>query len=200
MKLSGGVTLPTIQAQDAITVDNLISAFAGESNANTKYVAFAAKADADGWHGAASLLRAAAQAEQIHVANHARVIRQLGGEAACEIQPVKAKSTLDNLKTALAGEQHEIENMYPDFLAEAGAHSNTAAIRSLTWAMEAEKTHARLYTEAIALVKAGKKAAWVGTARDFYVCTTCGYTSENPEEHDRCPVCSLPWERFEVIR
>ena len=75
--VSGRKTLPTIPTENATTIANLLAAFDGESNANAKYVAFATKADADGWHGAASLFRAAAQAEQIHAANHARVIRQL---------------------------------------------------------------------------------------------------------------------------
>ena len=192
--------MPTIPSENATTISNLLAAFEGESNANAKYVAFAVKADGDGWHGAASLFRAAAQAEQIHAANHARVIRQLGGEAGCEIEPADAKSTLENLKTALAGEQFEIDSMYPEFIKEADGHENTAATRTFTWAMEAEKTHARLYTEAIALIEAGKKDAWIGTARDFYVCAACGYTSESPEEHERCPVCNLSWDKFEVFR
>jgi rubrerythrin len=192
--------LPTIQAQHSVTLAHLLSAFAGESNANAKSVAFAVKADADGWHGVASLFRATAQAEQIHAANHARVIRQLGGEAACEIHPVKVKSTLENLKTALTGEQYEIDTMYPGFLQEATERKNTGAIRTFTGAMEAEKTHARLYSEAIALLVAGKKDSWIGEARDFYVCPVCGYTSETEEEHERCPVCNCPWEKFEIIR
>jgi rubrerythrin len=198
--VSGGKTLPTIPTENATTISNLLAAFEGESNANAKYVAFAVKADADGWHGAASLFRAAAQAEQIHAANHARVIRQLGGEASCEIEPVDVKTTLENLKTALAGEQFEIGSMYPDFIKEANEHENTAAIRTFRWAMEAEKTHARLYTEAIALVEAGEKDAWVCAPRDFYVCAACGYTSESPDEYERCPVCNLSWDKFEVFR
>jgi rubrerythrin len=198
--VSGGKTLPTIPTENATTISNLLAAFEGESNANAKYVAFAVKADADGWHGAASLFRAAAQAEQIHAANHARVIRQLGGEASCEIEPVDVKTTLENLKTALAGEQFEIDSIYPDFIKEANEHENTAAVRTFTWAMEAEKTHARLYTEAIALIEAGKKDAWARAPRDFYVCAACGYTSESPDEHERCPVCNLSWNKFEVFR
>ncbi|MGA2568977.1 MAG: rubrerythrin family protein [Terracidiphilus sp.] len=192
--------MPAIAVENAKTVENLLAAYEGESNAHAKYTAFAAKADAEGWHGAASLLRAAARAEQIHAANHARVIKQLGGEAACEIHPVDVKGTLENLKTALAGETYEVETMYPGFLAEAEERKNTAAIRTFHGALEAEKTHARLYSEAIALVEAGKKDAWVGAAREFYVCPVCGYTSETPEEHDRCPVCNCPWERFEKIQ
>jgi rubrerythrin len=192
--------MSAIAAENAITVQNLLAAFEGESNAHAKYTAFAAKADTDGLHGAASLFRAAARAEQIHAANHARVIGILGGHAEAEIHPVEVDSTLENLKAALNGEQYEIDTMYPGFLAEAAEHKNTAAIRTFHGALEAEKTHARLYSEAIALLAAGKKDSWIGEARDFYVCPVCGYTSETEEEHERCPVCNCPWEKFEIIR
>jgi rubrerythrin len=192
--------MPSTAAQTTVTVQNLLVAFEGESNAHAKYTAFAVKADADGLHGAASLFRAAGRAEQIHAANHARVIKQLGGEARCEIHAVEVKTTLENLKAALGGEQYEIDTMYPGFLEEATEHKNTAAIRTFTGAMEAEKTHARLYGEAIALLVGGKKDTWISETRDFYVCPICGYTSETEEEHERCPVCHCPWERFEIIR
>ena len=192
--------MPAIAVENAKTVENLLAAYEGESNAHAKYTAFAVKADADGLRGAASLFRAAARAEQIHAANHARVIKQLGGEAKCDIHAVEVKSTLENLKTALAGEQYEVDTMYPGFIEEATARKNTAAIRTFHGAMEAEKAHARLYNEAIALVEAGKKDSWVSAARQFCVCPVCGYTSETPEEHDRCPVCNCPWERFETIQ
>jgi rubrerythrin len=192
--------MPAVAAENATTVQNLLAAFEGESNAHAKYTAFAVKADADSLHGAASLFRAAARAEQIHAANHARVIKQFGGEAQCEIHAVEVKATLENLKAALSGEQYEIDIMYPGFLAEATARNSTAAIRTFTGALEAEKTHARLYGEAIALLVGGKKDSWIGAARDFYVCPVCGYTSETEEEHERCPVCNCPWERFEIVR
>ena len=192
--------MPAIAVENSKTVENLLAAFEGESNAHAKYTAFAVKADADGLRGAASLFRAAARAEQIHASNHAGIIEQLGGDAKCEIHAVEVKSTLENLKTALAGEQYEVDIMYPGFIEEATARKNTAAIRTFHGAMEAEKTHARLYTEAIALVEAGKKDSWVSAPRAFFVCPVCGYTSETPEEHDRCPVCNAPWERFETIQ
>ena len=191
--------MPGIAAETATTVQNLLAAFAGESNAHAKYTAFAVKADADGLHGAASLFRAAARAEQIHATNHARVIKQLGGEAQCTIHAVEVKTTLENLKAALGGEQYEIDTMYPGFLEEATARKNTAAIRTFTGALEAEKTHARLYGEAIALLVGGKKDTWIAATREFYVCPVCGYTSETEEEHERCPVCNCPWERFEIV-
>ena len=118
--------MSAIAPENAVTVQNLLAAFEGESNAHAKYTAFAVKADADGQHGAASLFRAAARAEQIHAANHARVIKQLGGEAQCEIHAVEVKTTLENLKAALSGEQYEIDTMYPGFLAEATARNSTA--------------------------------------------------------------------------
>jgi rubrerythrin len=189
-----------VAEENAVTVQNLLAAFEGESNAHTKYTAFAAKADEDGWHGAASLFRAAARAEQIHATNHAKVLDQLGSRAECEIHEVEVKSTLENLKTALAGEQYEIATMYPGFLAEAEERQNKSAIRTFHWALEAEKTHARLYSDAIALVEAGKTDSWAGAVREFYVCPACGYTTENRNEHERCPVCNMPLEKFEVIR
>lgn len=182
------------------TVANLLAAYEGESNAHAKYVLFAAKADAEGWHGAASLFRAAARAEEIHSTNHARVLRQLGAEAKRHIHPAEVNSTLENLKTALAGEQYEINTMYPAFIAEAAATDIPIANRSFTWAMEAEKTHARLYAEAIELVSRGPKDSWAASACDFYVCAACGYTTMTPEEQDRCPVCNLAFDKFEVIR
>ena len=182
------------------TIANLLAAYEGESNARSKYVVFAAKADAEGWHGAASLFRAAARAEQIHATNHARVLRQLGAEAKCEIHPAEVKSTLENLKAALAGEQYEVVTMYPAFIAEAATTDIPIAKRTFTWAMEAEKTHARLYAEAIELVETGARDSWPGVAREFYVCAACGYTTATAKEQDRCPVCNLAFDKFEVIR
>jgi rubrerythrin len=189
-----------VAAENEITIRNLLAAFEGESNANAKYLEFAKKADGEGFRGAASLFRAAARAEEIHAGNHARVIKQLGGEARCEIHKIEVNSTLENLKAALNGERYEFEVMYPEFLAEATAQDNKLAVRTFTGAMEAEKTHARLYAEAIDLLERGEKGTWIGSTREFYVCPVCGYTSETEEEHERCPVCNCPWERFEIIR
>jgi rubrerythrin len=192
--------MPTVAAGNEVTIKNLLAAFEGESNAQARYAAFAARADEDGLHGAASLFRAAGSAEQIHATNHARVIKQLGSEAMCEIHPIEIRTTLENLEAAHSGEQYEVDTMYPEFLAEATARGLSSAVRTFTGALEAEKTHARLYGEAIALLQGGKTDSWIGSAREFYVCPVCGYTSETEEEHERCPVCNCPWERFEIIR
>jgi len=185
--------------EQTATITNLLASYEGESNAHSKYVLFAAKADADGWHGAASLFRAAARAEGIHAKNHARVLKQLGRDAKCQIHPAEVKSTLENLKAALVGEQYEINTLYPGFIAESTESDLPIATRSLTWAMEAEKTHARLYAQAIELVENGVKDSWAGSRCDFYVCTACGFTTRTPEEQDRCPVCNLAFDKFEVI-
>jgi rubrerythrin len=192
--------MPPVVVENATLIKNLLAAFEGESNAHAKYVEFAKKADSEDLHGVASLFRAAGRAEEIHAANHARVIKQLRGEAACEIHSIEVKSTLENLRTALSGEQYEIDVMYPDFLADTGTQESNAAIRSFTFALKAERTHARLYAEAIALLEAGDSNSWISAARDFYVCPVCGYTSKTKEEHERCTVCTYPWERFEIIR
>ncbi len=184
-----------ISIENEVTLRNLQAAFEGESNAHARYTGFAVKADAEGLHGAASLFRAAARAEQIHATNHARVIRQLGAEPTANIHPATVKSTLENLNEARSGERYEIESMYPEFIREAKGHDNTAAVRTFEWAMEAEKTHARLFSEAIAVLESG----WLIAARNFYVCAACGYTSETPES-EHCPTCHLAWEKFEVIR
>jgi rubrerythrin len=109
------------------------------------------------------------------------------------------KTTLENLKSALSGEQNEIQSLYPGFLKSATSHLDTSAMRTFIWAIEAEKTHARLYSDAIALVESGKADAWTQAELAFYVCTLCGYTAKH-REAENCPACNFLWERFEVIR
>lgn len=189
-----------IVIETTTTVLHLQDAFNGESNANVRYLAFAAKADAEGWHGVASLFCAAAHAEHIHAGNHARVIMQHGSTPHANIQQTEVRSTLENLRVALGGERFEIETMYPEFIKAAEEVRDDAALRTFRWALEAEKTHARLFAEAITLVEADNKNSWAAKQRAFYVCPACGYTSESPDEHERCPVCNMIWKKFEIIR
>jgi rubrerythrin len=177
-------------------LSDLQAAFNGESNAQAKYAAFATKADAEGFAGIASLFRATSRAEQIHAANHARVIERLGAKAECTLEAASLGTTLENLATALAGEKYEVETMYPGFLPDAA--SDPAATRTFHFALEAEKTHVRLYEAAIAALKSGED--WIKSARAFAVCPICGYTVETIAPDARCPVCRVAGERFEVIR
>ena len=180
-------------------IQDLLIAFEDESNAQARYLAFAEKADQEQLHGAASLCRAAARAEHFHAASHARAIKALGVEAWCNLHEPEVKSTLENMRDALAGEQHEIAAMYPGVLEEAKKRGNSAVVRSFAGALEAEKTHARLYAEAVVLLEAGEKDSWIGTAREFFVCPACGYTVKTLEQDDFCPVCRCPQEQFEAV-
>lgn len=185
-----------VAAENESAVYDLLAAYENELNAHARYKAYAAKAEAEGMCGAASLFRAAARAEQIHAGNHARVIRHMGGEATAEIRPFRVKSTLENLKAALGGEQREIDSLYPTFLVHATSQMDTSAMRSFVWAMESEKTHARLYEDAVTSMEQGP--GWTKDQLDFYVCTLCGYTAKT-QEADNCPACNFIWDRFEVV-
>jgi rubrerythrin len=163
------------------TNDNLKAAFAGESQANRKYLAFAKKADADGFGQVAKLFRAAAEAETVHAHAHLRV---LGG----------VKSTDENLQEAIAGEGHEFQEMYPKFVAEAEAEGNKGAIVSFKNALAVEEIHHGLYTEASKAVKSGADLP----ATAIFVCSVCGNTVEG-EAPDKCPVCNVPKDKFNEI-
>ena len=186
-----------VATENENAVSNLLAAYEGEINSHARYKAFAAKAASEGLNGAASLFRAAARAEQIHASNHARVIRHMGGEIEAEIRPFRVKSTIENLKEALGGEQREVHSLYPEFLVHATSQLDTHAVRSFLWAIESEKTHARLYEDAVATTETGR--GWTQEQLDFYVCTLCGYTAKT-QEADNCPACNFVWDRFEVIR
>lgn len=187
-----------IAPQNEATVRNLITAFECESNAHAKYTAYAAKAESEGLHRTAALLRAAARSERIHADNHARVIRQLGGEPEAQVQPVEVNETLENLITALGDEIYEIESMYPRFLAENRSTRNSAA-RSFSWAHEAEKTHASLLIEEIKRVETGNANSALDARAEFYVRPVCGLVSDAPEQQ-RCWACERFCSSFETIR
>jgi len=157
------------------TEKNLKDAFAGESQANRKYLAFAKKAEQEGYKQAAKLFRAAAAAETIHAHNH---LRELG----------VVRSTKENLLDAINGESHEFQHMYPQMIADAKAEGNNAALRSFNYANEVEKVHAALYQKA--LDRLGK-----GGDTDYYVCSVCGYTAEGSAP-DTCPVCGSKKQAF----
>lgn len=157
------------------TDQNLQEAFAGESQANRKYLAFAEKADREGHPQIAKLFRAAAHAETIHAHAHLRAMKGIGDTAA-------------NLKEAVAGETHEFKNMYPAMIEAAREEGHKAADRSFTYANEVEKVHAELYQNALENLDNPKKT-------DYYVCSVCGYTCED-EAPEKCPVCGANSNAF----
>ena len=164
------------------TSDNLKEAFAGESQANRKYLAFAKQADADGRPQIARLFRAAAEAETVHAHAHLRV---MGG----------VKSTEANLQAAIEGEGYEYQTMYPKFLAEAESEGSAAAVESFQNALAVEKIHHGLYGQALAAAKAGKDLP----AAPIFVCLVCGNTVLG-RAPGACPICSSPRKMFVEVK
>ena len=155
--------------------ENLWSAFAGESQANRKYLAFAVQADKEGHTQVAKLFRAAAAAETIHAHSHLKALGAVG-------------TTMDNLETAVAGETEEFKNMYPGMIKTAEQEENKAARQSFSFANEVEKTHAALYQKAMVNIDSLEDC-------DYYICKVCGHTHEN-NAPDKCPVCGANSRAF----
>lgn len=176
------------------TLDDLMAAHNGESNAHAKYLAYAEKADEEGYNKVASLFRAAASAEKIHLTSHARVIEKMGGTPQADIKLPPIQSTSANLEDAIKGESYERDTMYPEFISTAKLENNPDAIRTFTYALSAEGEHARLYKNAL-----DNLAAWKTAKADFYVCPTCGYTMEMKPSFSACPVCSTPATLYQAV-
>ena len=160
------------------TEQNLKDAFAGESQANRKYLAFAKKAEEEGYIQVAKLFRAAAAAETIHAHNH---LRELKG----------VKSTRENLREAINGESYEFQKMYPAMIDDAKSEGNQPALRTFTLANEVEKIHAALYQKALDSLETTGRNKML----DYYVCSVCGYTAEGAAP-DECPVCKAKKQAF----
>lgn len=163
------------------TKENLQNAFAGESQANRKYLAFAARAEEEGFVQVAKLFRATAAAETIHAHAHLRAMKAVG-------------TTSENLQAATSGEEVEFKQMYPKFIEEAKADENNVALMSFKNAMAVEQVHYSLYLRAMEKVKQGEDMS----AQKIYVCAVCGNTvlDEAPE---RCPVCGASKGKFDAI-
>lgn len=156
------------------TMKNLMEAFAGESQANRKYLAYAKKAEAEGKMNAAKLFKAAADAETLHAHKHFEVAG-------------KINSTTENLKDAVNGENHEYQSMYPAFLKDAEEEDNKAAIRTFTFALKAEEVHAKLYAEALEKLDETEEVF-------YYLCPVCGNIEKSVP--DKCFICGVPGEKF----
>jgi rubrerythrin len=161
------------------STEDLKAGFAGESMANRKYLAYAKKADNEGFPHVARLFRAVAAAETVHAHNHFRALGEI-------------KSTQENLGTAIAGEHYEVVTMYPDFIKDAEEENEKRALASFRWAWEVEKIHEALYHKALETLGSQTEAI------DYYVCPVCGYTHEGtPPEN--CPICGTAGSKFERI-
>jgi len=162
------------------TQENLGVAFAGESQANRKYLAFARAADKEGYPQIARLFRAAADAETIHALAH---LQNMGGVG----------STLENLKTAVAGETYEYTEMYPPMVEQARKEGHRARTM-LGFANEAEKVHARLFAQALEAMQSGKDLSQM----EVFLCPVCGDV-EFGVPPEKCPICGAPASKFQKI-
>ena len=163
------------------TLDNVQAAFAGESQANRRYLFFADKADKEGHKQIARLFRAAADAETIHARNHLEVMNGIG-------------TTADNLKTAVAGEHYEFTQMYPGFIEQAKSEKSEKAETSFTLANKVEKIHHNLYQNALKALKAGQKLK----NEPYFVCQVCGNTIGGAAP-EKCPICGAPKSQFRKV-
>lgn len=182
------------------TLKNLLTAFNGETNAAARYLAFAVQADLEGLLKVGCLLRAVSRSEQIHAANHASIIHKMGGAPQSTLEPAEVKSTLENLKAALAGELYEVNEMYPAFMHEAEAQMLPKARRTFRYALETEKDHANIFKSMIEHME-HPDAAWRARLMHksaYYVCPECGFTATQ-SMLDHCPVCNHARDEFELI-
>ena len=163
------------------TDDNLREAFAGESQANTRYLAFARKAEQEKHPQVARLFRAAAASEVVHARNHLEAMEGVG-------------NTVDNLREAIAGENAEHVRMYPGFIGQAEEEERTKASRTFEWARRAEIVHESLYKAALGALEGGGEPP----AKDYFVCQVCGFAAEG-EAPERCPVCGAPRAQFRQV-
>lgn len=163
------------------TGENLKAAFAGESQANRRYLFFAEEADKAGQKQIARLFRAVAEAETVHARNH---LRALGG----------IKPTRENLEAAVSGESHEFMEMYPAFIKQAQSENSKSAERSFDLANRVEKIHYGLFQSALSSLPPGKSAG----DKPYFMCQVCGNTVEG-EAPEKCPICGAPRSQFKRI-
>lgn len=180
------------QPMHEMTAANLRSAFGGESMAHMRYLAWGDKAQFDSFPNVARLFRAVSRAEQAHATGHFRAMGQVaGGFAVTAGAGFGLGATSDNLAGAIEGENFEIAEMYPAYLAVAKDQNELAALRSMSFAMSAERIHADMFAKAKQAVDSGKDLA-IGPIQ---VCAVCGHTIEG-DVPDRCPVCSAVGAKY----
>ena len=176
------------------TLENLLTAYNNESNAQARYVVFAKKAQEEGFGQVASLFRAAAKAEQIHCKNYVKAIQEFGGTAIAKIRAPIVRTTMQNLETAIKDELYESEVLYPEFAAQAQNESAKLASIFFGAAKETEAGHAKFYKDAL-----NDMNGWRGQSKEFFVCPVCGYLCD-VISGPACPVCEADTKTFVKIK
>lgn len=178
------------------TIENLKTAIQGESKACAKYAAYASKAAQEGYPLIQKMFEAASKAERIHAMNHTKVLVKMGGEPLCYEFDIQVSDTATNLRDAIAGETYEFTDMYPPMIATAKEEGAADAVRSFSWANEAEKEHAALYSVALEQLEAGGK---FNLPAEYYICPLCGDTFAAEKAPEKCPLCNVPKSKYILI-
>lgn len=179
-----------------VTLQNLQSAYNGEANAQARYVAFAAKADEEGYGEVASLLRALARAEEIHATNYADLIRKMGYKPVATVKAPLVRTTRENLaRVATPRKNWAFYDLLPDYIRQAREDRNSKAVQVFEEARAADEAHLTFLKAALNNLE-GLKGS---NLRAYYVCTVCGYITDHPPAGP-CPVCKSPDAKYEVVK
>jgi rubrerythrin len=190
----GVILITGCQPKPVKSVENLKTAYNGESTASQKYADYAKKALEEGLDTIAKLFEATSKAESIHAANHKAALEKLGAVIeAPVIGSYEVKTTVENLNDAIKGETYEIETMYAGFLADAQAEKCKEATTTFTWARDTEKKHAEFYKKALEAASSGKESSLTPV---FFVCPKCGNTFDAASVEEKCSFCMTPIEKF----
>jgi len=184
------------QPKPVKTIENLKAGIKGETTASAKYAAFAQKAREEGYDTIAKLFDAASKAEEIHAANHKKVLVELGDSMELFKPEFEVKTTAENLQAAIDGETYEATSMYPQFLADAKAEKVEKAEKSFTWAFDTEKKHAEFYKKALEALNAQAENK---LPFEYAVCPVCGNTYDKAAMDEKCAFCQTPKEKFIII-
>lgn len=179
------------------TIENLKSAIQGETNANAKYSEFSKKATKEGYLNISKMFAATSAAEAVHIKNHKAVLTKLGEIFDTTPESTKIDTTAANIQSGIDGETYEVTTMYPGFITIAETEKSADAVKSFTWAMDAEKKHAQVYTEALNILKTTGSDTTVSTT--WYVCPKCGNVYQSIDGVQSCELCGTASSTFQKI-
>lgn len=196
LALAATVAFTSCTQKPVKTIADLKEGIKGETTASAKYAAFAQKAREEGNDTIAKLFDAASKAEDVHAANHTKVLEKLGEKMEAFTPEFEVKTTAENLQAAIDGESYENTTMYPGFIKDAEAEKVPDAVKSFTWAMDTEKKHEAFYKDALAALQAGNEST---LPAGYEVCPVCGNTYAEGNVDANCAFCQTPSDKFEKI-
>jgi rubrerythrin len=179
------------------TAENLKAALKGEATASAKYDAFAKKAKEEGQLQISKLFEATSNAEGVHVANHKKVLEEMGEKADIQPDTFSVKTTKENLEAALKGETYEVQTMYPGFVTQAQTDNADKAVKSFNWALDTEKKHIKMYQAALDAFNAKKTKS---LSSQYYVCPKCGFTYDAKDIQAECELCGTEKAKYTVFK